>query len=172
VAPLTNVGALIAKDPETFRKLKRVVLMGGSIALGYGGKKEPEVEWNIFNDVAAAKALFEVGVPLYVMPLDSTEIPLDPARQSELFAKKTGMTKALEELTAEWSAATKRSSETLFDVVAAAYAVKPEVCPMTRMRVEVDDKGMTRRVSGEANANVCLESKTGEFFDLFMARVQ
>jgi len=170
VAPLTNVGALIRKDPETFRKLKRVVLMGGSVALGYGGKKEPEVEWNIFNDVAAAKALFGVGVPLYVMPLDSTEIPLGPERQGQLFAKKTGMTEALEELTAEWSAAGKHTSPTLFDAVAAAYAVRPEICPMTPMRIEVDDNGMTRQVSGTANADVCLESKTGEFFDLFMAR--
>jgi len=171
VAPLTNVGALIKKDPETFRKLKRVVLMGGSVAVGYGGKKEPEVEWNIYNDVAAAKALFGAGVPLYVMPLDSTEIPLVPEQQAQLFAKKTGMAKALEELTAEWSAAGKHTSPTLFDPVAAAYAVRPEICPMTPMRIEVDDKGMTRRVSGTANANVCLESKTGEFFDLFMARV-
>jgi inosine-uridine nucleoside N-ribohydrolase len=59
----------------------------------------------------------------------------------------------------------------LFDVVAAAYAVKPEVCPTTPMRIEVDDKGFTRRVSGDANANVCLRSATGEFFDLFMSRV-
>jgi purine nucleosidase len=172
VAPLTNVGVLIRRDPETFRKLKRVVLMGGSVAVGYGGKKEPEVEWNIFNDVAAAKALFGAGVPLFVMPLDSTEILLGPERQAQLFAKKTGVTKALEELTAEWSAATKHDSPTLFDMVAAAYAVKPEICPMTSMRIEVDDKGFTRRVDGAANANVCLESKTGEFFDLFMARVR
>jgi hypothetical protein len=34
--------------------------------------------------------------------LDSTQIPLEPSRQSELFGKKTGMSKALEELTAEW----------------------------------------------------------------------
>jgi purine nucleosidase len=171
VGPLTNVDAMIGKDPETFRKLKRVVLMGGSIARGYGGKKDPEAEWNIINDIAGAKALFASGVPLYVMPLDSTEIPLDVARQAQLFEKKTGMTKALEEMTAEWSVATKHASPTLFDVVAAAYAVKPEICPMTAMRIDVDDKGFTRRVSGAANANVCLESKTREFFDLFMARV-
>jgi purine nucleosidase len=171
VGPLTNVDAMIRKDPETFRRLKRVVLMGGSVERGYGGKKEPEAEWNIINDIAGAKALFASGVPLYVMPLDSTQIPLDVARQAELFGKKTGMTKALEELTAEWSAVTKHASPTLFDVVAAAYAVKPEICPMTPMRIEVDDKGFTRRVSGAANANVCLESKTREFFDLLMARV-
>jgi inosine-uridine nucleoside N-ribohydrolase len=172
VAPLTNVGAMIRRDPETFRKLKRVVLMGGSIAMGYGGKKEPEAEWNIINDIAGAKALFGSGVPVYVMPLDSTEIPLEPERQAKLFAKKTGMTKALEEMTAEWSVSAKQVSPTLFDVVAAAYAVKPEICPTTPMRIEVDDKGFTRRVSGAANANVCLESMTGEFFSLFMARVR
>jgi purine nucleosidase len=171
VAPLTNVGALIAKDSKTFSKLKRIVLMGGSVEHGYGNKEAPDAEWNIVNDVAAAKALFGSGVPLYVMPLDSTRIPLDVARQAEVFGKKTGMTKALEELTTEWSAATNQKSPTLFDVVAAAYAVKPEVCPTTTMRIEVDDKGFTRRVSGAANANVCLDSATDKFFDLFMSRV-
>ncbi len=171
VAPLTNVGALIEKDPNTFRKLKRVVLMGGSIAHGYGNKPEPEPEWNIINDVAAAKALFGSGVPLYVMPLDSTQIPLGVARQAQLFEKKTGMTNALEELTAEWSLATHQKSPLLFDAVAVAYSVKPEICPTTAMRIEVDDKGFTRRVDGAANANVCLDSKTDDFFALFMPRV-
>jgi purine nucleosidase len=170
VAPLTNVGALIAKDSKTFGKLKRVVLMGGSVAHGYGNKEQPDAEWNIVNDVAAAKALFGSGVPLYVMPLDSTQIQLDPARQAELFGKKTGMAKALEELTAEWSAATKHKSPTLFDAVAAAYAVKPEVCPTTPMRIEVDDKGFTKKVDGAANTNVCLHSTAGGFFAVFLPR--
>jgi inosine-uridine nucleoside N-ribohydrolase len=170
VAPLTNVGALIAKDPKTFGKLKRVVIMGGSVARGYGTKEQPDAEWNIVNDVAAAKALFGSGVPLYMMPLDSTQIQFDQARQAELFGKKTGMTKALEELTAEWSAATKHRSPTLFDAVAAVYAVKPEVCPTTPMRIEVDDKGFTKKVDGAANANVCLHSTAEAFFDVFMPR--
>ena len=36
IGPLMNVGAAIDKDAGTFRKLKRVVLMGGSIRRGYG----------------------------------------------------------------------------------------------------------------------------------------
>ena len=36
IGPLMNVGAAIDEDPATFRKLKRVVLMGGSVKRGYG----------------------------------------------------------------------------------------------------------------------------------------
>jgi inosine-uridine nucleoside N-ribohydrolase len=36
IGPLMNVGAAIDKDAATFRKLKRVVLMGGSVRRGYG----------------------------------------------------------------------------------------------------------------------------------------
>jgi inosine-uridine nucleoside N-ribohydrolase len=36
IGPLINVGALVDKNAETFRKLRRVVLMGGSIERGYG----------------------------------------------------------------------------------------------------------------------------------------
>jgi inosine-uridine nucleoside N-ribohydrolase len=170
VAPLTNVGALIERDPKTFHKLKRVVMMGGSVEHGYGSKVEPDAEWNIENDVPAARELFGSGVPLYLMPLDSTQIPLDVARQLELFGKRTEMAKALAELTAEWSAATNHKSPTLFDAVAAAYTVKRQICPTTAMRIEVDGKGFTRRVDGVANAHVCLHSTPSAFFELFMPR--
>src|SRR5690349_3338455 len=36
LGPVANVGAVIDKDPETFRRLGRVVLMGGSIERSYG----------------------------------------------------------------------------------------------------------------------------------------
>ena len=41
IAPLTNIGALLQADPATFRKLKRVVMMGGSIRRGYGDVGSP-----------------------------------------------------------------------------------------------------------------------------------
>ena len=67
IGPLMNVGAAIDRDAATFRKLKRVVIMGGSIRRGYGdyGYNEPvppSPEWNILNDVASAQKLFASGV--------------------------------------------------------------------------------------------------------------
>src|SRR5208337_2349574 len=75
IGPLVNVGALIDKDPETFRKLRGVVLMGGSIDRGYGDfgylpAHGPQPEWNIRSDISSARKLFASGVLLYVMPLD------------------------------------------------------------------------------------------------------
>src|SRR5262249_57795015 len=61
IGPLANVGALIDKDPQTFRKLKRVVIMGGSIDRGYGDPysppRPPQPEWNIKNDSQSAQKL-------------------------------------------------------------------------------------------------------------------
>src|SRR5581483_3962387 len=59
VAPLTNVGKLIDTDTETFRRLKCVVIMGGSINrrygdLGYLPDRGAEPEYNIKMDVASA----------------------------------------------------------------------------------------------------------------------
>jgi len=173
VAPLTNVGALITKDPATFRKLKRVVIMGGSVNRGYGNHG-PDPEWNILCDIPAAQALFTSGVPLYVMPLDSTQIPLDAAKQEAIFSRGTPLAKALSELTAEWKAAgdNRSSTPTLFDPMAAAYTIHPDICPTTPLRLEVDSKGFTRKVEGKPNANVCLSSDTKKFFDFYIPRVR
>ena len=170
LAPLSNVRALIAKDPQTFRKLKRVVLMGGSVEHGYDTHKQPDAEWNIVNDIPGAQALFTSGVPLYVMPLDSTQIVLDPPHSAALSGKNTAMTKALDELTAEWRANSKRDLPVLFDVVAAVFTVAPETCPTTKMRIVVDQAGFTRKVDGLANAQVCLEASTTAFMDIFLGR--
>jgi hypothetical protein len=39
------------------------------------------------------------------------------------------------------------------------------------MRVEVDDKGFTRRVEGAPNAQVCLQSDERGFLDLLLTRL-
>jgi purine nucleosidase len=173
IAPLTNIGALLKADPAAFLKLKRVVMMGGSIDRGYGRPgARPDPEWNILCDVPSAQALFKSGVPLYVMPLDSTQIKLDATEQHKLFVRRTPLTNSLQELTTEWAAAKKMPEPILFDAVASAYAIQPSLCPMTPMRIEVDEKGMTRQVAGKANANVCLASSAKSFFDFYLPRIE
>lgn len=92
IGPLMNVGAAIDKDEATFRKLKRVVLMGGSMRRGYGdlgytAPVAPMPEWNILNDIPSAQKLFSAGVPLFVMPLDSTQLKMDEVKRAFFFRR-------------------------------------------------------------------------------------
>ena len=172
IGPLMNVGAAIDKDAATFRKLKRVVLMGGSVRRGYGdlgytAAVPPMAEWNILNDVSSAQKLFAVGVPLFVMPLDSTQLKLDEVKRAFLFSQGTAVTDQLAVLYHLWG----QETPTLFDPMTVAFALRPELCPVTGMRIRVDEKGFTREEPGAVNAQVCLDSNAEDFFRFYLKRV-
>ncbi|HEX3819099.1 MAG TPA: nucleoside hydrolase [Candidatus Sulfotelmatobacter sp.] len=172
IGPLMNVGAAIDKDPAEFKKLKRVVLMGGSVRRGYGdmGYTAPVPampEWNILNDILSAQKLFAAGVPVYVMPLDSTQLKLDEVKRAWLLSQGTAVTDQLAILYHLWG----QQTPTLFDPMTLAYVLKPELCPATAMHIRVDDKGYTREEPGPANAQVCLDSNSEDFFRFYLKRV-
>jgi purine nucleosidase len=172
IGPLMNVGAAIDEDAATFRRLKRVVLMGGSVRRGYGDLEytppvPPMAEWNILNDIPSAQKLFSSGVPLYVMPLDSTQLKLDEVKRAFLFSQGTTVTDQLAILYHLWG----QETPTLFDPMTLVYALKPELCPVTGMHIRVDEKGFTREEPGPVNAQVCLESNSEDFFRFYLKRV-
>jgi inosine-uridine nucleoside N-ribohydrolase len=106
-----------------------------------------------------------------MLPLDSTQIKFDESRRAQLTTISTPMTDALQILVAEWGHTTKQVTPTLFDAVAVAYAVAPATCPMTQVRIEVDDQGMTKPTPGVANAQACLVPKEDAFYALLMPRL-
>jgi purine nucleosidase len=175
IAPLSNVGALIDRDPAAFRMLKRVVMMGGSIHRGYGDRgyapnRGPSAEYNIAMDVAAAKKLFASGVPITMAPLDSTQLKLDEVMRSILFRRSTPLTDSLEVLTQEWEGESS-PTPTLFDVMAVEATINGELCPSQPMHIDVDDAGYTRPKAGKANAMVCLHSDSDRFFQFLLPRL-
>ncbi len=175
IGPETNLGAAIDRDAATFRKLKRVVLMGGSVYRGYsqfnyGKTHGPDPEWNILCDIQAARKVFTSGVPLYVMPLDSTQIKLQELERAEIFKAGTPLADALLVLYTQWARGTTQTP-TLFDAVVVAYASHPELCPTEPIRLRVDDQGYTRVETGAPNAQVCLRSSSDQFLEFFMPRM-
>jgi purine nucleosidase len=173
IGPLDNVGALIDKDLQTFRKLKRVVLMGGSVQAippDYGSAPavEPAAEYNIAHDIPSAQKLFLAGVPLYVMPLDSTRhLFLTEVNRQILFSQDTPLTNALMLLYHQSGIATP----VLYDPMTLAYMLDPALCPVRPLHIRVDDGGFMRVESGSPNAQVCLHSDADAFFHFYMKRL-
>ena len=168
IGPLFNIGAAIERDAATFRKLKRVVMMGGAIHRGYGdpyaAPTPPEPEWNIVNDIPGAQKLFAAGVSIYMMPLDSTQLKMDETKRDFLFRQATPLTEALGALYFEWG----QRTPTLFDPMTIAFIEEPELCPVRPMHIVVDEKGYTRAEAGSPNAQVCLHSDPEAFFRFYL----
>jgi inosine-uridine nucleoside N-ribohydrolase len=178
IGPLSTVHSAIERDQAAFRKLKRVVIMGGSVYRGYGldaqGKpRPPEPEWNILNDPAGLKALLASGVPVFMMPLDSTQVPLDAKGRETIFAHGSPLTDQLTLLYHQWMGGTPNHTPTptLFDPVAVTYTFRPDLCPAKPLHIDVDDKGLTMARPGAPNAAVCLQSDEKGFLDLLLKRV-
>ena len=145
--------------------------MGGSVDRGYGdpyaAPTPPQPEWNILNDIPSAQKLFASGVPLYVMPLDSTQLKLDEVKREFLFRQGTPLTDALAILYHQWG----QQTPTLFDPMTIAFIDNPKLCPVQAMNIAVDAKGLTLRGTGAPNAQVCLHSDPEEFFRFYLGRV-
>jgi purine nucleosidase len=117
------------------------------------------------------RALLGVGVPVLMMPLDSTQIHLSQAQLAAIFSRGSTLTDQLTLLYHQWSGTGDWKTPTLFDPVTVAYAVQPELCPVTPMRLAVDDQGFTRLEAGAPNAQVCLQSNEKGFMELLMGRI-
>ncbi len=70
LGPLTNIATALQKAPDIAGRIQEVILMGG--AYFEVGNITPAAEFNIFVDPEAAATLFTSGIPLTVLPLDTT----------------------------------------------------------------------------------------------------
>jgi inosine-uridine nucleoside N-ribohydrolase len=168
LAPLTNIEALQRRDPDALRQLRQVVMMGGSINVGYnlGGAipvAEPSAEYNVASAPHGLEVLLQSRIPVLMFPLDSTQIKFDEVRRERLFAYGSPASDALALLYHQWRLLNSwgQITPTLFDVVPVVWLLQPSSCPLTSMRIAVDERGYTRRTEGEPNAEVCLSLDEG-----------
>ncbi len=156
LGPLTNIARFIKEQPDAAKKVARFVVMGGSVAVGYDGKAKPEPEWNIKTDIPAAKAVFASGLPLTVVPLDATAVlELGEKQRDAIFAAKTPLAWQLQNLYELWD----KETPIFFDPAAVMAAVDDTRFTWKKLRLEVDDKGMTLVKQGKANARVATASR-------------
>jgi amidohydrolase len=168
VGPLTNISDLLTRHPDCKPWIKRLVIMGGSVRVGYDGKPMPEVEWNIKCDVRAAQVVFASGVPLIVAPLDATgTLQLDSRARRRIFEARTPWAEPLLALYQLWG----QKRPVLFDPVAAMLSITDRFCKLEDLRLVVDDQGNTRIAQGQANARVATAIQGDAMLAWFVERL-
>jgi inosine-uridine nucleoside N-ribohydrolase len=168
VGPESNLARLLTEHPDCKPWIRRIVVMGGSVRVGYANKPPIQAEFNIRADAQAAKTVFESGVPLTVAPLDATTmLKLDPAMLSRLFSSETPLVQQVRTLWQLWD---QPSAPVMYDPVAVTLCFTERFCTMEDLRLEVDEKGFTRTVEGKPNARVAVGIEADEYLKFFVER--
>lgn len=173
VGPLENVADALRKDPGFGKHFQRVVLMSGNL-YGSAWNKNPIAEWNVVSATQDAQVVYAAGLPLTIVPLDSTTlVTLKEEERQRVRAYPSPLTHALECLYRLWLD-NPGSRMTLHDQMAVAETASPgtffgkrETLPLV-----VDDKGFTRidREHGRP-VTVCLEPKRDAFLEFYLGKL-
>ncbi len=146
LGPQTNIAEALARDASIARNA-RIVCMAGSVRIGYNGKPTPDPEWNVFRDVAAAKAVFAAPWEIVMAPLDicGTLTLKGDAYQRVAESKSPRASTVIQNYDA-WSNRSKHGaneSSVLYDTVAVYLAYDRSFCEMATVNLSIDSKGNT-----------------------------
>ncbi|NUM56259.1 MAG: nucleoside hydrolase [Candidatus Hydrogenedentes bacterium] len=146
IGPQTNIKAALERDASISEKA-RVVLMAGSVYVGYDGKPERSPEWNVVKDVLAAKAVFAAPWEITMAPLDICGT-LRLAGPPYLAVKNStnplaSVTIENYELWANRKHHPAESSSVLFDTAAAYLTFDESLMEIETVHLSIDEKGNT-----------------------------
>ncbi len=156
IGPVPSLAAALRKAPDIARKID-FVGMFGSVYKGYGGKPEPDAEYNVYVNVEASKTVFGAEWrSAAITPLDTCGLvklegalykrvaeSADPGAAEivkvyEIWRRSYGRKSPAESLPPA------EASSILFDTVAVHMASSREFLKMEEIPLVVDDKGFTR----------------------------
>ncbi len=188
IGPLTNIAALLTKDPDSAKSIEDLVIMGGAYGLteyGYGNET-PVAEFNTYSDPEAAKIVFESGVALRAVGLDVTMAPEAHLTQKDYERVRTGKTKPSAFASRILAKAMRRWDRfALHDPMAVAAKVRPSLFKFEKYRVLVETRGehttgmtiadrrdwLPEEKRFGRNVMVCTKARCGDFKRLFLPRL-
>jgi inosine-uridine nucleoside N-ribohydrolase len=178
--PLTNLALGLKKNMKGIKKLKEIVMMGGTLRTK--GNVTPYAEFNIYVDPLAAKIVLGSGLPITLVPLDVThQVCLTPSLIEERIRP---INNPFSEFTIDaigYDLNTRRFRRGtdliyLHDPLAVGVTIKADLVQKERLSLDVETQegdrlGQILEEPGNPNIEVCLEVNSKGFLDLFLSRL-
>ena len=150
LGPLTNLALLALARPELLPRIRQITWMGGGIA---SGNHTPHAEFNAFADPEALAVLLARGAPVRMIDLDvcrqvritESDVAAMDTRVRAESGDGAGLLADLLGGYLDIGLERGRTSMNLYDPVAAAALVRPDLFEFSPARIDVDlSKAETR----------------------------
>ena len=187
LGPLTNLALALQRDARRMALLRRVVVMGGAVAVP--GNVTPVAEFNFYVDPEAAAQVLASGLPVELVPLDVTRNAILPRSilQKRLAACADSVSRFIRDMTQygfQFAEEIGEGGITLHDPVALGIALEPSLTHFEPVHVAVECEGaLTRGMSvadrrpipvgrkEPATCRVARWLRADTFLDLFLDRL-
>ena len=151
IGPLTNIAQAIRAEPEFAANVKRLVIMGGAVALlpDGAGNITPNAEFNFWVDPEAAYVTLRAGIPIDLSPLNvSRKSALTRDWYEKMVQVKTPLTDLLRETLGKQFDRQPDRSWYMYDQIAVASIIDPSLVTTEELFVDVNiDHGISYGVS-------------------------
>jgi non-specific riboncleoside hydrolase len=179
IGPLTNIALLLKMFPEVKSKIKRIVLMGGSIGVG---NCTQAAEFNIYVDPEAAKIVFDSGLNIVMCGLDVTNFAILLAEQINEIRHYNKTGEMLFLLFQHYRGGSMKTGLKMHDACAVMYLLKPEIFTADEYFVDIETSGEYSRgktivdikgkLNRKPNATVCTEINVDKFCEELIYRLK
>lgn len=141
--PLTNLAAALRLDPGIAGNVAVAFVMGGAVDVPGNAPRNPDAEYNLWVDPAAAAEVFASGMPITLVPLDATnQVPMSGLHLRVLEEHQTNPIAMAVVAMLEANAGFLESGEMFFwDQVAAALLVDGSLGGFETVRLAVVTEG-------------------------------
>jgi inosine-uridine nucleoside N-ribohydrolase len=175
IGPLPNVAAALEREPNIAAKA-RFVGMHGSVRRGYGGKPQPQREYNVVSFIKASQTVFTADWDMTITPLDTCSlVVLKGDKYKKVLESNDPIAKAVIENYRVWLKSGKMNeadvnvkSSTLFDTVAVYLAMGSDLLEMENLGIRVTNDGLTAIDEKTKKINCATKWKNLDAFENFL----
>ncbi|MDI3341450.1 MAG: nucleoside hydrolase [Sphaerobacter sp.] len=178
LGPLTNVALACLCDRDWPRRVRRLVVMGGSIEAG--GNATAAAEFNFFADPEAARIVLEAGFPqLDLVPIDAgRRLAFTRSQWSRLEGIATPVARLVRELTGFWRDRVEAAGMVVYDAIAWMAVHHADLFDWRAYHVTVDTAGGAADGASVAdrthrprpsNCRVAVDARAEPFWEHFFA---